>query len=94
MHHENNRVTISNVSSDIIPTKLTSPYNSDSTADILVASSSNFGTFENVGVGTTNAGYLLIGDEIIEYTSTSSGTIGGITRGSNPKYYLVGTPVY
>ena len=94
MHHENNRVTISNVSSDIIPTKLTSPYNSDSTADILVASSSNFGTFENVGVGTTNAGYLLIGDEVIEYTSTSSGVIGGITRGSNPKNYLAGTPVY
>jgi len=94
MYHENNRVTISNVSSDIIPTKLTSPYNSDSTNDILVSDSSNFGTFENVGVGTTTAGYLLIGDEIIEYTSTSSGVIGGITRGSNPKNYLAGTSVY
>ena len=94
MYHENNRVTISNVSSDIIPTRLTSPYNSDSTADILVADSSEFGTFENVGVGTTTAGYLLIGDEVIEYTSTSSGALGGITRGSNPKNYLTGTPVY
>lgn len=94
MHHETNRVTISNVQTDILPTKLTSPYNSDSTTALSVESSSNFGTFENVGVGTTNSGFLLIGDEIIEYTSTSSGSIGGITRGSNPKNYLAGTPVY
>ena len=94
MYHENNRVTISNVLTDVIPTKLTSPYNSDSTAPLSVESSSNFGSFENVGVGTTNSGFLLIGDEIIEYTSTSSGSIGGIIRGSNPKNYLTGTPVY
>ena len=94
MYHENNRVTLSHVMSDVIPTKLTSPYNSDSTANILVADSSNFSTFENVGVGTTTQGFLQIGDEIIEYTETSTGVIGGITRGTNPKNYLVGTPVY
>ena len=94
MYHENNRVIISNVESDVIPTKLTSPYNSDSTSNIFVADSTNFNTFENVGVGTTTAGYLRIGDEIITYTETSSGTIGGITRGANAKNYVVGTPVY
>ena len=94
MYHENNRVTISGVESDVIPTKLTAPYSSDSTADLLVENSSEFGTFENIGVGTTTAGHLLIGDEVITYTETSTGTIGGITRGTNPKNYVVGTPVY
>ena len=94
MYHENNRVTISGVESDVIPTKLTSPYSADSTADLLVENSSEFSTFENIGVGTTTAGYLRIGDEILTYTETSTGTIGGITRGSNPKNYVVGTPVY
>ena len=94
MYHENNRVTISGVESDVVPTKLTSPYSADSTADLLVENSSEFSTFENIGVGTTTAGYVRIGDEILTYTETSTGTIGGITRGSNPKNYVVGTPVY
>ena len=52
-------------------------------------------TFENVGVAATNTGLLLIGEEIIEYTSTTSSTIGGsISRGENPKTYPVDTPVY
>ena len=51
--------------------------------------------FENVGVGTTNKGYLLIGSEIIEYDNVSGSNIGGnIVRGSNPINYPVGTPVY
>ena len=94
MYHENNRVVISGVESDVLPTKLTSPYSSDSTANLFVEDSSEFSTFENIGVGTTTAGYLRIGDEIITYTETSTGTIGGITRGSNPKNYVVGTPVF
>ena len=94
MYHETNKVTISGVESDIVPTKLTLPYAADSTASISVNSTSEFGTFENVGVGTTNPGYVLIGSEVISYTSVSSGSISGITRGSNPKNYLVGTPVY
>ena len=54
-----------------------------------------FSSFENVGVGTTNKGYLLIGSEIIEYDNVSGNTIGGnIVRGSNPINYPVGTPVY
>ena len=38
---------------------------------------------------------LLIGDEIIEYTNVSGNSIGGnIVRGTDPKTYPVGTPVY
>jgi hypothetical protein len=95
MYSNTNLVSISGAISDVRPTKLTSGYDSNSTSTILVADSSEFSTFENVGVGTTNAGYLLIGNEIISYTSTSSGSIGGqIVRGSNPINYATGTPVY
>ena len=95
MYSNTDLVSISGAISDVKPTKLTSGYTFDSTSAILVDDSSTFSTFENVGVGTTNAGYLLIGNEIISYTSTSSGSIGGqIVRGSNPINYATGTPVY
>ena len=82
MHAFNNRVKISGVESDVPVTTLSADYNSDSTGDISVVSSSNFDTFEGVGVGTTNHGYLKIGNEIIAYTGTASGSITGIsTRG-------------
>jgi len=80
MHHQNNRVTISGVESDVPITKLTAPYNNDSTANISVASTSEFTTFENVGVAATNPGYLKIKNEIIRYTGFSGDTLTGITR--------------
>ena len=98
MYFEQNYVTISNAQSDIIPSKLTVAYNSSSTSPISIDSLTNFGTFENVGVGTTNLGYVLIGDEIISYSSVSSGTLSGtISRSVDStitKNYPVGTLVY
>jgi hypothetical protein len=95
MYFNDNLVVISNVQSDIKPTKLSAQLPADSTGAISVDNSGAFSTFENVGVGTTNPGYLLIGDEIIEYTSVSAGVIGGnIVRGPSPKTYPIGTPVY
>ena len=95
MYFSNNSVSISGVLPDVKPTKLTAEYSSTSTSQIAVGSATTFSTFENVGVGTTNTGYLLIGDEIIEYTNVSGNSIGGdIVRGTNPKTYPVGTPVY
>ena len=95
MYFEDNLVAISNVQSDIKPTKLSIQLAADSTGSISVDDSSVFGTFENVGVGTTNPGYLLIGDEVIEYTSASGGVIGGdIVRGINPTTHSIGSPVY
>jgi hypothetical protein len=95
MYFEDNLVAISNVQSDIKPTKLSIQLAADSTGSISVDDSSIFSTFENVGVGTTNSGYLLIGDEIIEYTSISGGVIGGnIVRGTNPTTHPIGSPVY
>ena len=95
MYFANNSVKISGVSPDVKPTTLSAGYPADSTDGISLTSGTNFSTFEKVGVGTTNTGYLLIGDEIIEYTNVSGNTIGGdIVRGSNPKSYPAGTPVY
>ena len=98
MYFDRNYVTISNTQSDIIPTKLSVNYDSSSTSPIQVDSISNFGTFENVGVGTTNLGYILIGDEIISYSSVYGSIIGGnITRGvdsTSSKNYPAGTLVY
>jgi hypothetical protein len=71
MYFNNNLVIISNAQSDIRPTKLSIELAADSTGSISVDDSSAFSTFENVGVGTTNAGYLRIGDEVISYTSAS-----------------------
>ena len=95
MYFNDNLVVISDVQSDIRPTKLSIGLAADSTGSISVDDSSAFSTFENVGVGTTNPGYLLIGNEVISYTSTSGGVIGGtIIRGINPITHPIGAPVY
>ena len=93
MHHETNRVTLSNVETDVVPTKLSLPYGSSSTSTISVVSTDNFTTFENVSVGATNPGLIQIGDEVMQYTGASGGSITGITRGNNAKGYIKGTPV-
>ena len=95
MYAENNLVTISGVESDVKPTKLTVGYAADSVGEISVDNAGSFAIFEGVGVGTTNPGYLKIGNEIIEYTSVSGNTIGGnVVRGTNPLSYPVGAQVY
>jgi len=93
MHHETNRVTITDVETDVTPTKLSLPYGVNATSTISVDSTEHFTTFENAAVGETNPGYLKMGDEIIKYTGASGGSITGITRGNNPKAYIKGTPV-
>ena len=97
MYFDTNIVSIQGVQSDVAPTKLTAPYTSDSTGPISVESIADFGTFENIGIGTTNVGYVLIGDEVIAYSSTSTGQIGGsIARAvsGTSRNYPTGTPVY
>jgi len=97
MHAGENIVTISNVISDVKPVKLLSDYGKDSTADILVDSTSNFSTFENVGVSNTNPGYILIGEEILSYNGVTSNSLTGITRGIDQTLsftYSGGTSVF
>ena len=97
MYFQNNLVGISNVTSDIKPTRLTAGYPVTSTGGISVEDGSIFETFEGVGVGTTNRGYVKIGDEIIEYTGVDGNVIEGtITRGpiAVKQDYPTGTEVY
>tara|TARA_Y100000401_G_scaffold9118_1_gene6263 strand:- start:167 stop:1513 length:1347 start_codon:yes stop_codon:yes gene_type:complete len=84
MHHEQNLVTISDVSTDLAPTKLSVPYNNSSTDNITVDNIGILTTFENVAVAATNPGYILVKNEIIKYTGVSAfsgqGSLTGITR--------------
>ena len=99
MYFDDNLVQISDARSDIKPTKLTTPFNQGGLS-LSVTDASKFGTFENVGVGTTNYGYLEIGGngygtgEIISYESVSGNIIGISTRGLREINYPVGTPIY
>ena len=95
MYSNKNKVTISGAISDIKPTSLSAAFNVDSALSISVTDSSQFLQFENVGVGTTNAGYLKIENEILEYQAVA-GNVISITgsRGSDKFNYPVGTPVY
>lgn len=80
MYSSTNKVQISSVDTDVLPTTLASNISATS-ATITVSSTSNFEIFEGVSVGSSNPGYVRIENEIIKYTSASSGTLGGITRG-------------
>jgi hypothetical protein len=77
-----NRVTISDVRSDVVPGTLSQQYGFDTTTFITIQGlATNFETFENLGVGGTNPGYVKIGDEIISYTGVNGRTLTGVTRG-------------
>jgi hypothetical protein len=84
MYHEQNLVTLSDVTSDVIPTKISVPYNNSSTAPITVDNIGILTSFENVAVAATNPGYIKVKNEIIKYTGVSAfsgqGNLTGITR--------------
>lgn len=97
MHAGENIVKISNVFTDTRPIKITTNYDRTSTSDILVDATTNFSTFENVGISSTNPGYVLIGDEIIAYQGVTATSLIGITRQIDQTLsssYSSGTPVY
>ena len=98
MYFTKNNVKITEVESDIKPTKLTAAYNTGDTGSLSLQDASNFSTFENVGVGTTNYGYLKIGEEIISYTSVNGNLVGVSSRGiddtsNQSRNYPIGTLV-
>jgi hypothetical protein len=103
MNSTQNLVSISNVASDLKPTKLSFDYSSTSTDSISIESVeiASFDIFENVSVAATNPGYIRIENEIISYTgvntSVSPPVLTGITRAvdqTNSFNYTAGTPVY
>jgi hypothetical protein len=82
LHALTNIVSISNVTSDIAPVKLTNVTERDFTGDLVITGlTTDFNTFENVGISSTNPGYISVNSEIISYTGVSGGALTGITRG-------------
>jgi hypothetical protein len=82
LHALTNIVSISNVTSDIAPVKLTNDTERDFTGDLVITGlTTDFNTFENVGISSTNPGYISVNSEIISYTGISGGVLTGITRG-------------
>ena len=73
----NNLVSLANISPDTVPELLTADLNTSDTT-ISVASTVVFSTYQGI---TTNSGYVQINNEIIEYNSIGSGTLGIGARG-------------
>lgn len=80
MHAEENNVVIRDVYPDIKPIKLEQSYDKTSTGDLIVNTTTNFTTFENVGISSTNPGYVQIGNEILAYQGVVGNRLTGITR--------------
>jgi len=80
MYSSSNVVTLANIKSDMRPTTIVASVDQNTTSNIAIADTSKFDTFENVGVGSTNPGYALIGNEIISYTGVSGNQLTGIVR--------------
>ena len=81
LHSANNKTSISGVTGDSVPTKLTVGYAVSNTGPVSVASSLGFSWFEGAQVSGSNPGYALIGDELISYTNVGTNQLTGtITR--------------
>jgi hypothetical protein len=65
---------------DEVNSTLTSEVTSAQTTPISLSSTTGFDTFEGLAVSASNPGYIIIGNEVIEYTGISSNTLTGITR--------------
>ena len=81
MHATTNVVTLENVKTDVPSVELSSGYDSTSTGSLVLNDGTNFAQFENVGVGSTNLGYVKVGSEILSYSGVSGNTLTGVTRG-------------
>jgi len=79
MHGANNLVKIQNILPDTAPIALTANLGTSDTT-ISVASTTTFGTFEGI---STARGYVLVENEVIEYTNISGGVLTIGTRGVN-----------
>ncbi len=94
MYSTQNRVKISDVQSDIKPSKLSIALETGNESSFSVDDGSVYENFENVGVGTTNVGLVKIGNEIVQYNNVTGNVITISSRGSDKINYAVGTPVY
>lgn len=81
MYSSTNKVKLSNVDPNTIPTTIDVNMDSSSTGQISIASTDGFGKFEGIDVSTTNPGYAIINNEVVKYTSVGSDNITIATDG-------------
>jgi hypothetical protein len=95
MYEVSNKVTLFDIESDTPPTTLSNTLVLSDTV-VSVASTATFATFEGLRVSSSNPGFAIIGNEIIKYTSITSGNLDGITRSIDSTLssdYEVGTEI-
>ena len=97
LHAAGNKTTISGVTGDSVPSKLTVEYAVGLTGPVSIASSLGFSWFEGAQVSGANPGYALIGDELISYTNVGTNQLTGtITRaldGTFARTHKINDPV-
>ena len=82
MNSNTNKLNLTNISSDVVPTELSAILFNNETSSVSVASTSVFTQFEGAAVSGINTGYLIIGNEIIGYDGVGDGVLN-IASGSN-----------
>lgn len=82
MYSTQNYVKISKFRPELseVNSTLTDEVLSTQTSPIPLSSTTGFDTFEGLSVSASNPGYVIIGDEVIEYTGIVGNTLTGITR--------------
>jgi hypothetical protein len=83
MNSSTNKVNISGVISDILPTTLSAGYGLTTSGPISVTDSTIFENFEGDAVGPLNVGYIEVNGEIMKYEGVSPGQLTTVTRGIN-----------
>lgn len=82
MHSTANYVTISGAQSSVPPVTVSTTLSlTDTSINVAVADTANFVTYEGVSIGSSNPGYVIIDNEVIQYTSIGNGSLGGLIRG-------------
>jgi hypothetical protein len=102
MHSSENYVKISKMRplNTEVNSKTTSEISKTDTSIFLQSGSgASFATFEGIAVSNLNPGYVIIGNEVIGYTSVSGDTlISGVSLrgvdGTEVQSYSIGVPVY
>jgi len=82
MYSSTNKVRLSGVKPNAIPSTISVDIDSTTTGTIGVADTTGFGKFEGINVsGDTNPGYAIIGSEIVKYISVGDGVLTISTDG-------------
>ena len=80
MYSSTNKVKLSNVEANTIPTTIVGSISGTTTGAISIASTSGFEKFEGLDVSESNPGYAIINSEVIKYSSVG---VNEITIASN-----------